>query len=109
ALDGVDRAQAAGDLDGHLRADRSADRLDDVPLDRLACPGATEVDDVEPPCARLAERLGDTDGVVRVPCLASEVSLAQPDDTPVPQVDRGEHLERVRLTCCAHRVIMVAL
>ena len=63
-----------------------------------------QVDDVEPPGARVGKAPRDGDGVVRVRGLARKVPLSEPDDATAAQVDRRKNLE----LACVHRFIMVA-
>ena len=49
---------------------------------------------MDPARARRGETTGHRHGIVRVHLLAGEVTLPEPDDLAVAQVDRGQNRER---------------
>ena len=85
---GVDRAHAATCL--HLRptAHGADDRCHDVTVHRFAGASCVEVDDVQPRRGLRAERLGHGDGIVAVHRLLGVVTLGEPHDLAVAEVDR---------------------
>jgi hypothetical protein len=93
---GVERPEAARDLDPGSIPRRGDDRGDLLEVGRRTRPGAVEVDDVEPWRARHGELRSHGGRVVPVRGLALEIAFDQADDATAPKVDRREEVERGR-------------
>ena len=87
--------QAARDLEPRAVArERRDDRGNRRRLPPLPRPGPVEVDDMDPFRSRRGECSGNRQRIFPVHLLAGEVSLTEPDDLAVPEVDRRQNHER---------------